>query len=251
MNWKIENDNTPPIITAEDHVNSAHGAAMQKLPETALLFFMSGWERCLVLERGCPMLMEKLPRFLSGKPVYGLTDGICFTDGGRGAPQAVDTVETLRVLGVKTVIAVGMFGAFAEGVEVGDIVIPSKAFIEEGTSHHYAAAPEFSLPDEALAEELSRLLPARRFAIVSTDAVYRQTFLKESLWRQKAAVGVDMETSAVFTAARFLGLRAAAVLIASDKHPLDASQPRWSWMIGSEMRCGFITGVCSAAEKLP
>ncbi|MBQ5487452.1 MAG: nucleoside phosphorylase [Clostridia bacterium] len=250
MNWKIENDNTPPIITAEAHVRSAHGGKMQALPETAVIFFMSGWEECLVSERGAEVLMEKLPRFLTGKPVYRLTDGVCFTDGGRGAPHAVDTVETLHALGVKTIVSVGMFGAFGEGFEVGDIAVPSKVFIEEGTSHHYAVEPQYSEPDNALSTALAGMLDARQPQTVSTDAVYRQTFMKEALWREKGAVGVDMETSAVFTAARFLGMSAAAVLIVSDKHPMDEKQPKWSWRIDRAMRMSFIERVCTAVEEL-
>lgn len=55
---------------------------------------------------------------------------ICFLDGGRGAPQAVDTLETLAPLGVKNVITIGLFGAFGEAVKSGDIIIPNKALVE-------------------------------------------------------------------------------------------------------------------------
>ncbi|MBR3874010.1 MAG: hypothetical protein IKJ26_07540 [Clostridia bacterium] len=50
-------------------------------------------------------------------------------------------------------------------------------------------------------------------------AVYRQTFSKEQLWREKGAVCVDMETSAVFSVAKYLGVKAIALLMVSDLAP--------------------------------
>ena len=39
---------------------------------------------------------ESFPRFLNRCPIWKITNlNLCFLDGGRGAPQAVDTVETL------------------------------------------------------------------------------------------------------------------------------------------------------------
>ena len=95
------------------------------------------------------LLTKSFPRFLASCPIYQIKGhNICFLDGGRGAPQAVDTLETLAALGVKNVITVGMFGAFSEKIESGDIVIPNKAFIEEGTSLHYYSKIDYSQPSK-------------------------------------------------------------------------------------------------------
>lgn len=75
--------------------------------------------------------------------------------------------------------------------------------------------------------------------IVSTDAVYRQTYYKEELWRSKGAVGVDMETSALFSVGRCLGVNVVSILIASDKHPKNESAPKWKWTMTKEMRYRF------------
>ena len=80
------------------------------------------------------------------------------------------------------------------------------------------------------------LLKINTYPIVSTDAVYRQTFRKEQLWREKGAVGVDMETSAVFSVSHRLGLKAAALLMASDIHPTRPDAPKWEWSMTREMR---------------
>ena len=45
--------------------------------------------------------------------------------------------------------------------------------------------------------------------------------MKERLWREKGAVAVDMETSALFSVSKCLGVKVASVLMASDSHPLE------------------------------
>ncbi len=235
MQWKYEGDVTKPVLTAKEHIASSHNTTL-KLPHTAILFFMHSGVDYWVEKYDCPLILKKLPRFLQGCPVYQLNDNICFLDGGRGAPQAVDTIETLSVLGVKTILSVGMFGAFGSEVLIGDIIVPAKAFVEEGTSLHYYSSIEYAEPDERIKEIAVSLASGKSLPIVSTDGVYRQTFYKEQLWREKGAVGVDMETSAVLSVSKYLGIKAASILMASDKHPENSIAPKWTWNMTREMR---------------
>ena len=236
--WCFPNDKTAPIITAEAQLNSSHRdhCALQ-LPETAILFFMSRGVDYLCAHYAARELPEPFPCFLNRRPVWELEDDpICFLDGGRGSPQACDTVETLAALGVKRLIAVGMFGAFDPRISIGEIIAPEKAFVEEGTSLHYYASIEYAAPDDRLLKLTALRARVNTYPIVTTDAVYRQTFYKEQLWREKGAVGVDMETSAVFSVSRYLGLEAAALLMASDLHPQAPGDPKWEWKMTREMR---------------
>lgn len=235
--WRLPDDHSEAIITAAEHTRSAHGSCHMRLPETAIVFFMSRCTDYLAQRCSAKQLPELLPRFLNSCPVWEIPEqNLCFLDGGRGAPQAADTVETLAALGVKNIIAVGMCGAYDPKVSIGEIIAPPKAFVEEGTSLHYYEAIEASCPDEALHQLAAALPNVSVHPIVSTDAVYRQTFRKEQLWREKGAVGVDMETSAVFSVARCLGLKAAAMLMVSDVHPLSPDEPKWAWSMTREMR---------------
>ncbi len=251
MHWKYEDDTTKAVLTASAHVESSNGDTNSiQLPNIAILFFMHSGVDYLVKKYNCPLIIEKLPRFLQGCPVYQLNDDICFLDGGRGAPQAVDTVETLSVLGVKTILSVGMFGAFDNQVDIGDIVVPMKAFVEEGTSLHYYESIEFAEPDEVLARIAVSLTSGKLLSIVSTDAIYRQTFYKEQLWREKNTVGVDMETSAVLSVSKYLGIKAAAILMASDKHPENENSPKWKWHMTHEMRYDLFEKARTIAEAI-
>lgn len=235
--WRLPDDQSAAIITAAEHVRSAHGGCHPLLPETAIVFFMSRCTDYLAGQYQAKKRQELLPRFLNSCPVWEIPEmNLCFLDGGRGAPQAADTVETLAALGVKTIIAVGMCGGYDQRVSVGDIIAPSTAFVEEGTSLHYYGSIEAARPDEALHQLAAALPHVGTYPIVSSDSVYRQTFRKEQHWREKGAVGIDMETSAVFSVSQYLGVKAAAMLMVSDVHPLTPDDPKWTWSMTREMR---------------
>ena len=136
--WRLQDDDSQPVITAAEQIHSAHRMCHLKLPKTAILFFMSKGPEYLTERYAVTELPEPFPCFLRRRPVWQMNDWpICFLFGGSGAPQAADSVETLAALGVKNIIAVGMFGAFSADVQPGEIVVPRKAFVEEGTSLHY------------------------------------------------------------------------------------------------------------------
>ncbi len=235
--WRLPVDNSKPVITAAEHIQSAHCACQLHLPETAVVFFFGKGADYLAKRYHAEKMAEPFPRFLNSCPVWEIRDlQLCFLDGGRGAPQAADTVETLAALGVKNIIAVGMCGAYDGKVRVGEVIAPEKAFVEEGTSLHYYESIETAYPDVDLLNKATFEFSVSSHPIVTTDAVYRQTFRKEQLWREKGAVGVDMETSAVFSVARYLGLKAVALLMVSDIHPVDSDSPKWEWHMTEEMR---------------
>lgn len=251
--WKFKNDKTASVITAKKHIESCHSSFdIKELPKTAVLFYMRGGEKFACENYDTVKLSDRFPRFLNACPVYEFANcDVCFLDGGRGAPQAADTIETLHALGVENVVTVGMFGAFSDGVELGDIVVPCKAFVEEGTSLHYYDEINFSQPDlKFKTEALEFLKGSKSLPIVSTDAVYRQTFFKEELWRKQGAAGVDMETSALFSVGSYLNMRVVSILIASDKHPVSEKETPWKWSMSAESRCSFFEKCIGLSHKI-
>lgn len=240
--WKYSNDDTNPVITAKKHIMCSHRNSNIQLPDTALLFYMHGGVEYLNNNYDTKLIIEKFPRFLNSCPIYQVIgfNNLCFLNGGAGAPQAADTLETLTAMGVKNVISVGMFGAFDEKIECNDIIIPQKAFVEEGTSLHYYEEIDYSEPDNDLRNKaLLSIEKASEYPIVSTDAVYRQTFYKEELWRTKGAVGVDMETSVLFSVGKYLNVSVVSILIASDMHPKSENESSWKWTMTQEVRENF------------
>ena len=249
--WCNKDDKTEPVISAKEHIRSAHREFNLILPETAILFFMGKGVTYLCENYDVQKLSEPLPRFLYKCPVWNIAgEEICFLDGGRGAPQACDTVETLAALGVKNIIAVGMFGAIDRKVNIGETISPERAYVEEGTSLHYYESIEYTEPDSTLLEIASKRLEIKTYPIVSTDAPYRQTFWKEQMWREAGAVGVDMETSAVLSVTKYLGLKSVALLMASDIHPMNSDEPKWEWCMTKEMRYKLADNSVSLARLI-
>lgn len=249
--WRLPEDRSEPVFSAKDQLSSAHRECRLRLPPTAIVFFMGQGAEYLCARYPVRELPEPFPRFLNRCPVWEMKDApICFLHGGSGAPMAADTVETLAALGVMNILAVGMFGAFDTRISAGEIIAPDRAFVEEGTSLHYYETIDFSVPDGGLLAIAFSEARAKKYPVVSTDAVYRQTYYKEQVWRQRGAVGVDMETSAVFSVSSYLGLRAAALLMASDLHPQAPDAPKWTWRMTKEMRYSLTEMGLAAARRI-
>lgn len=137
-----------------------------------------------------------------------------------GAPVAVMALEKLVALGATAVVALGWCGALAPGIEVGDIVLPTTALSEEGTSAHYPLAGQ-AAADEELSRRLAALLGGEGFAVHSglvwtTDAPYRETWEKVAAYRCRGVLAVEMEFAALATVAAYRGVPLASVLLVSD-----------------------------------
>lgn len=139
-----------------------------------------------------------------------------------GAPAAVMVLERCAAQGVKHIVVLGLAGSLRPEVKIGDFLVPTSALSNEGTSAHYQ--PEKFPPrpgEKALAALETTLkaerLPYHRGQVWTTDAIYRET--KEQVKRHGEAgvLAVEMELSALFTAARFRSLELAGLLVISDE----------------------------------
>lgn len=254
MRWRIEGDGTRPVITAEEHVRSAHASGGEiRLPETCVLFEMGMAISHLEKTMRTRTIAQELPCFISSPRCISIEGRpeVCFVQGAYGAPAAADTLETVRALGAKRVLVVGMCGGFGKEIQVGDIVVPHRILCEEGASFHYFEQPHWARPDGEMHEKarahFEGLGKTTTDATVTCDAFYRQTFFKEQKWREEGCVGVDMEASALLNVAAYYGMPAAAVLLCSDRHPLNEGEPKWAWG-GSDFRETRRKFVQNAAE---
>jgi uridine phosphorylase len=152
-----------------------------------------------------------------------------------GAPQAILALEKLVALGARRVLAFGWCGSLQQDVRIGDVVIPTAALSEEGTSAHYPLPDGFLPgPSGVLLRLLTGVLTAgrdmgeaggqndngltvHRGRIWSIDAPYRETIQKVIRYQREGILAVDMETSALFTVARYRGIELAGVLVVSDE----------------------------------
>jgi len=146
-----------------------------------------------------------------------------------GSPMAVICLEKLIALGASRIIVCGWCGSLCPALGVGELVLPTWAISEEGTSVHYplAGRSESSL---RLRKELKvffadRGKELREGPIWTTDALYRETREKVVRYGEKGILAVDMEYSALMQVAAFRRVELAAVLMVSDLLWQESWQP--------------------------
>ena len=162
--------------------------------------------------------------FFMGSLLTDSDRGISVAGPYIGAPYGVMLLESLIAKGACRIIVLGWCGALGPGLSPGDLVVPDRALVDEGTSRHYAkldADPAAVSPDAALSAALVRHLEkaghSPRIAPVwTTDAIYRETREKVRWFRAKGATAVEMECSALFAAAAYRNTPVAALLVVSD-----------------------------------
>ncbi len=139
---------------------------------------------------------------------------------GIGCPSAAIAVEELARCGVHTFIRVGSTAALQAHVAVGDLIVNTGTYRNDGTSLAYAPLGYPAVPDTELTTALTQVAretaAARQIRVhvginVSDDAFYAEG--PEWLARMTGLglLNVEMESSALFTVARLRGLRAGMI----------------------------------------
>lgn len=172
-----------------------------------------------------------------------------------GAPYAVMLLETLVAWGVRHFFFFGWCGAVSPEVKIGDILLPTAAFIDEGTSVHYGVSPEaatVSHPTPASVAQIRNILEPENTrlhagAVWTTDAIFRETPDKIRRFQAEGALGVDMEMSALFSAAHYRGVDIGGILVVSD----ELSSLHWvpgfkteAFASGRSLACEMVKRLC-------
>jgi purine-nucleoside phosphorylase len=131
-------------------------------------------------------------------------------------------VEVLVAFGARTIIAVGSCGSLHEKLAVGQLLIPERAFADEGVSSHYPLRGKSVRPSKAVVKKLQSLCEVQGYAwacgsVWTTEAPFRETPHKIRKFQQKKAIAVEMELSAFFKVANFYGVEVGALLVVSDE----------------------------------
>jgi len=146
-----------------------------------------------------------------------------------GAPYAVMLLESLVSWGAKQIVFWGWCGAISPAITIGDIVLPTGAIIDEGTSRHYRHVEDFPVgPRTDLYAKLKTTLEKSKCVfhegiVWTTDGVFRETREKVVHFQKKDVLAVEMELSAIFTAANYRHIDVCAILVVSD----DLSRLKW------------------------
>lgn len=149
---------------------------------------------------------------------------------GMGGPIAAIVLHELFDLGARSFLRVGTAMTLPP-VELGDFVVSGEALCCDGTSRAYIGDEETVSADAELTANAGRLLTERgrtwhRARFASYDAFYRDMFAlgpadtsrvadTRSSLMQRGVQAIDMESAALFAAARVLGARAATLCVAT------------------------------------
>ncbi|MCG8564552.1 MAG: nucleoside phosphorylase [Desulfobacterales bacterium] len=150
-----------------------------------------------------------------------------------GAPLGVMLLESLIARGAREIFILGWCGGLSEELAPGDLLVPDRALVEEGTSASYQRLDEnlpVTRPDPGLSHVLGDHLKGRgqhvhRHPIWTTDAIYRETRDKVDYFQDRGAQAVEMECSALFAAAQHRNVPATALLVVSDSLARDKWAP--------------------------
>ena len=182
-----------------------------------LLVLEGTWWRQRALDSRLPMLTDVRE---TGMPDlwWGRVDGVPVAYcPAYGAARAVEPVHVLATCGTPRVVQIGSCGGF--GVPTGTVVISNGATIGEGASQYYGGTG-VSMPSPELVARASLALPGARVGpTVSTDALLAQPPALLARWAAAGHLGVDMESSAVFSAATHFGIEALSLLYVWDELP--------------------------------
>ncbi len=158
-------------------------------------------------------------------PLYtGLVDDVkvSFVNLPVGSAGTVMIMEELVACGARMFIGRGWAGSLQSSVPIGSFFIPTSCIREEGTSMHYLSRNVDVRPSPHLLELLQRCcksegIKVKMGPIWTTDAPYRETMLKIKRYMKKGIVGVDMETSAMYSLGKARSVEVCNLLIISDE----------------------------------
>lgn len=154
---------------------------------------------------------------------------VSVTSTGIGGPSAAIAMEELTKIGAHTFIRIGTCGGMQENIKSGDVVIANAAIRAEGTSKEYApiefpAVSNFDVTS-ALKKAANSLNVNSHVGVVQCkDSFYGQhepekmpiSYELENKWQAWLRLGTlasEMESSALFTVANYLGVRAGSCFL--------------------------------------
>lgn len=157
----------------------------------------------------------------------GYVDGkrISVQGTGMGVPSiSIYVTELIQTYGCKNLIRIGTCGAIQPKLNLGDTVLAIAASTDSRVNtltfggREYAPHADFELLK--MAYEIGKSLghKIKVGSVFTTDSFFVDDLQKEyEMWRQHGVLGVEMETSALYTLAARYHCRALSILTVSDQ----------------------------------
>ena len=181
-----------------------------ELPHIAIGVFSEYLLKDIVKKFEC----EKVGELTEKRPVYILkykNIEISLFMAGISGPWICNDIEDLNVNGVDTFIIFGNCGVLDKTIEDCSIIIPNRAYRDEGTSYHYLPDSEYVNLDDKYKNLFKNILKEYKFdykegATWTTDAFYRETKEKIQMFQRKGVVCVEMEGASLAAVCKYKNL---------------------------------------------
>jgi uridine phosphorylase len=176
-------------------------------------------------------------------PIYELEykgGKITLLAGYSGAPGAAVQIEVLTALGCRKYIACGGCGILQKDIAVGQLIIPTAAVRDEGTSYHYIKPSREITVSERIVQAIESTLIERNVPYIkaktwTTDAFYRETTAKINQRISENCVTVDMECSAYIAVSQYNNVDFGQLFYAGDSLAGDEWDRR-NWENATDIR---------------
>ena len=206
-------------------------------PEIAIVTFRSQFLDIIKSNPNAEVIREAKSGSFNA-PAYAITHKgkrIAVYKSVVGGAGSVMWLEAIIAWGVKKFVFFGDCGTLDKNIADGNLIVPTEAYRDEGTSYHYMPAGDYI--EVKTADKLSDImtelkLPHIKGKTWTTDAPFRET--RNNMLKRKAegCLTVEMECASIMAAAQFRGVDAYQYLYAADN--LDAAE--WEMRsLGSEV----------------
>jgi uridine phosphorylase len=193
------------------------------IPELAVAcFFKDVVDDIAMRDKLVPLATQRSE--MGQHPIYEITyrqQRLAIFHPGAGAPMAAGLLEGVIAHGARVVVACGGAGVLDPAIPLGQIIVPTAAIRDEGTSYHYLPPSREVAANPRGIELLHELLESQGIPYLSgktwtTDAVFRETRSKIQARRAEGAIVVEMEAAALFAIGDFRNVLVAQLLYAGD-----------------------------------
>lgn len=140
---------------------------------------------------------------------------------GVGSALTCGILEEVIARGPLKYIACGGCGVLDPEIAVGNLIVPTEAVRDEGTSYHYLPPGRESQAHPQAVAAIEATLTKNKVSYLlgktwTTDAPYRETQGKVQLRRSEGCLTVEMEAAAFFAVAQFRGVILGQILYGGD-----------------------------------
>jgi uridine phosphorylase len=153
----------------------------------------------------------------------GRSSGMSLCGPFIGAPCGAMILETLITWGVTRIVFMGWCGAISKNVHIGDMIIPTGALVDEGTSLHYQQKTmNLVTPSNHILNKTRQSMDSARMTyheglVWTIDAAFRETREAVQCFQKRGILAVEMELSALFSVGLFYGVDVGGLLVVSDE----------------------------------